>query len=140
MTDFDAVFHEGDRVKYTGRLSYDLRGREGRVSEHASPGNVVVDFGVFGSRDVKPENLTKVAPASTYLNGLDNLDMTKGRFLTAWKNGPDFTLTGDNYFNTLSDADRFANDLAGDEPGATVVVLRVVSEHSSDVRVTSNRV
>lgn len=72
---------------------------------------------------------------STYLNGLEF--GKQERYLTAYKDGPDFSLTGDNYFNTQQDADNAANALAASEADVTVVVLKVVSQHSSRIVVTS---
>jgi hypothetical protein len=59
------------------------------------------------------------------------------RFLTAWKDGPDFSLTGDNAFSTQRDADNHANAIAAAEADVTVVVLKVVSSHSSRVVVST---
>lgn len=106
--------------------------------------------------------LLRGAGPSTYLNGLDALsDLAKKavdapaaftvgshsdnpkepkmqeRFLTAYKDGPDFNLTGDNYFNTQRDADNHANAIAAVEADVTVVVLKIVSSHSSRIVVTS---
>ena len=90
---------------------------------------------------------------STYLNGHEGdivfnisppysyFDLLKPskqeRFITAWKDGPDFALTGDNAFASQRDADIHANELARINVGSTVVVLKVVSQHSSRVVVTT---
>ncbi|MBR1173932.1 hypothetical protein JQ617_08205 [Bradyrhizobium sp. KB893862 SZCCT0404] len=63
--------------------------------------------------------------------------MKQSRYITAWKIGPEFTATGDNHFTSQLDADKHANKLAEGTPGSTVVVLKCVSQHSSQVRVTT---
>lgn len=67
-------------------------------------------------------------------------NVTQARFLTAWLEDDDFILTGDTIFNTQKDADNHANALAAEEGGVTVVVLKVVSQHSSKVVVTTEAV
>ena len=93
---------------------------------------------------------------STYLNGhegdivfnisppysyFDLLKTSKQeRFVTAWKDGPEFSLTGDDAFTTQRDADNHANAIAAEEVDTTVVVLKVVSQHSSRVVVSTEAV
>jgi len=93
---------------------------------------------------------------STYLNGHEGdivfnispprsyFDLLKPskqeRFITAYKEGPDFYLTGDNAFSTQRDADHHANAIAASEPDVTVVVLKAVSQHSSRIVVTTEAV
>ena len=93
---------------------------------------------------------------STYLNGHEGdivfnispprsyFDLLKPskqeRFITAYKEGPDFYLIGDSVFTTQRDADNHANAIAAEDAGSTVVVLKVVSQHSSRVVVTTEAV
>jgi hypothetical protein len=64
----------------------------------------------------------------------------RARFVTAWQNetGDDFMFTG-HEFSEQRHADAHANELAADNSGATVLVLRAVSKHSSRTVVTSER-
>ena len=94
-----------------------------------------------------------MALISTYLNGHEDdlvfnisppysyFDLLKpskqDRFITAWKDGPYFTLTDDKSYASQRDADNAANDLALSEGDLTVVVLKVVSQHSSRIVVTT---
>lgn len=102
------------------------------------------DFALVMCRDDKGErsgqfaSRWKMAPASTYLNGHPELDLHKGRFIVAWDDGV-FTPTGDDTFTSLLDADKHANELARINIGTKVAVLRVVSTHEADARVTSER-
>lgn len=97
--------------------------------------------------------------ASTYLNGhADAIVDTSGksvalgvspstketttmkkpdRYVTAWAEGPVLTLTGDGPFAHRSDADHHANALAAEHADTSVAVLKVVSQHSSHVVVTT---
>ena len=97
-----------------------------------------------------------MALISTYLNGHEDdivfnisppysyFDLLKPskqeRFITAYKEGPDFYLTGDNTFTTQRDADNHANAVAASEADVTVVVLKLVSQHSSRIVVTTEAV
>jgi hypothetical protein len=156
-------FKIGDRVRMTSR-TYDriAYGQRGEVMEDSSNPYVAWD-GLTDGHDglmhdgstnqwaVDQEHLEKLVPASTYLNGHEDdmiftipaqasyFDLLKKqeRFLTAWKDGPEFSLTGDNYFNTQRDADNHANAIAAAEADVTVVVLKVVSSHSSRVVVST---
>lgn len=58
-------------------------------------------------------------------------------YLTAWKTGLNFVLTGDNPFPSQREADNHANELAATHGDTTVVVLKVTSQHSSRVVVTT---
>jgi hypothetical protein len=56
-------FKIGDKVKYTGNLSYALRGGVGTVIRAAPEWDVLVKFDVLGVRNCNVSSLTLVAPA-----------------------------------------------------------------------------
>ena len=63
-----------------------------------------------------------------------------GHFLVAYKDGEDFNLMGDEPFSTQREADAHANALAASEADVTVVVLKAVSQHSSQIVVSTEAV
>lgn len=117
----------------------------------------------FFDRHYPDYSISPVVGPSTYLNGIDALSdlankpvdvtpaLTLGshsekpkegnqmqeRYLTAYKDGPDFRLTGDDAFSSQRDADNHANSIAATEADVCVVVLKIVSSHSSRIVVTS---
>lgn len=99
----------------------------------------------FFDRHYPDYSISPVVGPSTYLNGIDALsdlankpvDVMQERYLTAYKDGPDFRLTGDDAFSSQRDADNHANSIAATEADVCVVVLKIVSSHSSRIVVTS---
>jgi hypothetical protein len=147
-------FAAGTRVRMKSRGSSVAYGSKGTVEEASLYPLVRWDAGgPFGNKHwrVDESALETIEPTSTYLNGhkddihfitpletpFMSLLKKQERFVTAYKDGPDFALTGDNAFNTQRDADNHANELAANEADVTVVVLKVVSQHSSRIVVTS---
>lgn len=126
---FRPPLNAGDRVEYVGTFSPDLIGAVGTVlGVDETPGRDAAEVqfdGHAGTNKVMAENIRVIAAQK------------QERFLTAYKDGPDFTLTGDNAFNTQRDADNHANEIAANEPDVTVVVLKVMSQHSSRIVVTT---
>lgn len=60
------------------------------------------------------------------------------KFATAWLDGDQLTYSGNTFF-AQSDADNFANAEVEANPGTVMVVVQMVSKHSSSVKVTSEK-
>lgn len=60
------------------------------------------------------------------------------KFATAWLNHGELTFTGNTFF-TQEDADNFANSEVASTADTEMVVVQMVSKHSSTVTVTSEK-
>lgn len=120
---FVPAFFAGDRVEYTGDYSSDLMGLTGTVVDHRHRNSVYVNFDGFQcERGVFPTSISRIAPPELQ------------KFATAWLDKGELTYTG-NSFSSEAEAAKFADAEVEANIDTHMVVVKLVSKHSSSVKV-----
>lgn len=145
----DRKFAAGDRVRLIADYGTARRGATATVAEvpytdgdylhvrwdrDTDLAGGLMDGGYSEYRFERVDTSGKSLPLGTSPSTKETTSMF---YLTAWKTGLNFVLTGDNPFPSQREADNHANELAATHGDTTVVVLKVTSQHSSRVVVTT---
>lgn len=128
-----AQFEAGDEVRYTGN-------KADRYFSHPSVGDkgVVIKTGFSFGDEVATVKFANGHERKVFQFNIELVKPKAPKFATAWLNHGELTYTGNTFF-TQADADNFANAEVASNADTEMVVVQMVSKHSSSVKVTSEK-